>query len=150
MATIDRTPLLDALQNQLQIEFSTSDAIDTKALAIFAGNLTVLIFVGQSSLNLHAWYIIGLTLSLIVSLVLSVIAIWPRKYAGASVSISQHPIYLTYNSRKLVLKLISDTEQAINHNVQINQHRWIVCKWALGVAGAAAFLLFIVLYLNSK
>ena len=119
MSANDKTPLLGAMQNQLQIEFSTSDAIDTKALAVFAGNLAILIFVGQSELDLHAWYVVGLILTFVISLILSVKAVWPRKYSGASVSINQHPVYLYYDTNALALKLISDTENAINKNVQI-------------------------------
>lgn len=41
----DQTPLLDAMQNQLQIEFATSETIDTKALSAVAGNLAILILI---------------------------------------------------------------------------------------------------------
>ena len=94
----DLTPFLDARQNQLQLEMSAADSIDTKALAVLASDFAVLLFVAQTtSINLHSMQIVMVVLLLIVSLVVSCMAIWPRTYAGASTSIFKHPEYLTYS-----------------------------------------------------
>lgn len=146
MTNTDLTPFLDARQNQLQIEMATADAIDTKALGVLAGDIAMLIFIAQSGLSLHAWWVIGLVVAFGASLVATVYAIWPRKYAGASTNMFDHPEYLTWSTSRLVKQLISDTEVAILQNQAINEQRWRLCAAAIIVSLVASVVFFAMLY----
>ena len=120
----DLTPFLDARQNQLQLEVATGEGVDTKGLGVLAANLALAVFIGQATnLNYYDWKTVGLVSTLGVSFILIVIAIWPRKYAGASVSLYDHPEYADFSSKKLVKQLIGDTEDAIFKNQKINKRR---------------------------
>ena len=142
----DLTPFLDARQNQLQLEVSAGDSIDTKALGVLAADLALLIFVAQSGLSLHSAQVIALLIAFIISLVITIIAIWPRTYAGASTNMFDHPEYLTWRNSRLVKQLISDTEIAIIKNKSINHLRWIFCATSIIITLAGSIVLFIMLY----
>jgi hypothetical protein len=149
MPSRDLTPFLDARQNQLQLEVSAGDAIDTKALGILATDFAILLFIAQSSsINMHARLIVDVLVLSIISLVLTCIAIVPRKYAGASTNMFDHPEYLTFRTGRLVKQLISDTEIAILTNNKINKQRWTVCSIALVLTLVGSGILFCVLYFN--
>ncbi len=140
MAAPDLSSFFDARQNQLNLVMSAGDSIDAKALAILASNIAVLIFIGQAGLHKSAW-VTMMVIMLVVSLVLTVIAIWPRRYAGASASMFEHPEYLQYGKTKLLKHLIADTEAAIRKNNAINRFRWIVCAVSLALSATASLLL---------
>jgi hypothetical protein len=147
MANADLTPFLDTRQNQLSLEVSAGDAIDAKALGLLAANIAILIFVAQSALNTHIWSLLIVVLFLLSS-VFNIVAIWPRKYSGASVSVFDHPEYLTMTSAELVKQLIADTEAAIGHNKGLNRLRMQCCAVSLLVTICASLLLLILLYLH--
>lgn len=143
------TPFLDARQNQLQLEMATGDTIDTKALGVLASDFAVLLFIAQSSiLDLHSATIIIIVILLASALAFTCVAIWPRKYAGASTNMFDHPEYLELTDSQLVKQLISDTEIAILTNRMINKKRWRVCLSALMLTLTASAILFFVLYLK--
>jgi len=143
------TPLLDARQNQLQLESAAGDAVDAKALGSLASNLAILIFIAQSSLDRRSWQVVVVIVAYVVALLLSLVAIWPRKYSGASVSVYDHPEYLTYTHAQLVRQLIADTEAAIANNEAINKHRWqLWARPSLVIMGLASIALLILLYLK--
>ncbi|HEX4662159.1 MAG TPA: hypothetical protein VH144_00930 [Candidatus Saccharimonadales bacterium] len=146
MPTTDQTPFLDARQNQLGLEVAAGDAIDAKALALLASDLAVLIFIAQSSLNPRTWQVIGLIIAFLISLTLTVVTIWPRAYAGASVSMYDHPEYLQYTTPRLTKQLIADTEAAIVKNKDINAFRWRLCGGSLVITSVASLFLGILLY----
>lgn len=147
MATPDLAPFLDARQNQLSLEVSSGDAIDAKALGLLASNIAILIFVAQSALNTHVLSLLVVALFL-ASSVFNIMAIWPRKYSGASVSIFDHPEYLTLSTNALLKQLIADTEAAIGHNKGLNRLRLQCCAIALIITVFASLLLLILLYLK--
>ena len=143
----DLTPFLDARQNQLQLEMAAGDGIDTKALGVLASDFAILLFVVQSSdINLHSVVTIVVVLLLTAALSLTTIAIWPRKYAGASTNMFDHPEYLLMQSTQLVKQLISDTEIAILTNKRVNRQRWLLCSCALILTLVASATLFLMLY----
>lgn len=146
MPTHDLTPFLDVRQTQLGLEFSESDAIDAKALALLASNLAILIFIVQSPLDVKAWSMLAIIVALAVAAVLTVITIWPRTYAGASVSMHDHPEYLRYDKDRLIEQLIADTELAITTNMAINRFRRWICAVSLAVTSVTSLFLFILLY----
>jgi hypothetical protein len=119
----DLQPLLDVQQNQLSFQLSVSDTTDTKALALLATDVAILLFVAQDNLHLHWW---GWLLSIapyLLSILLGAIAIWPRNYSGAGVTLDDHPEYLSLESGDLVLQLLADTQEAINTNKLLNAHK---------------------------
>lgn len=148
MPTRDLTPFLDARKTQLELTVATSDAHDNKALALLASNIAILIFIGQSSLPKKSWVVLILIGIFIAALLLNVIAMWQRKYAGVSVSMYQHPEYLNYTSNKLVKHMIADVEAAISTNQQLNNDRWKILRTSLIATGTASLILGILLYLS--
>jgi hypothetical protein len=147
MANSDLSPLLGARQNQLSLEVSAGDAIDAKALGLLGSNIAILIFTAQSALNTHVLSLLVVALFL-ASSVFNVMAIWPRKYSGASVSVFDHPEYLTLTSNALVKQLLADTEAAIGHNKGLNRLRLQCCAISLVITIVASLLLLILLYLH--
>lgn len=145
MSSPDLTPFLDARQNQLCLEVAAGDAIDAKALGLLAANIAILIFVAQSSLDTSVWSI-TLVVLFLTSSVFNVMAIWPRRYSGASVSVFDHPEYLTLSTPKLVQQLLADTEAAIGHNKGLNRKRLVYCASSLIVTVTASLLLLVLLY----
>jgi len=125
-------PLLDTQLNQLNLVFSDSDSIDTKALSILGANLALLLFVAQSSatISLNRWQALLLWAPLGISLVLDVIAIWPREYTGA-VNLEEHPEYLGMDEETLQLQLLADAQHAIDLNTRLNHRRLRVCVLSL-------------------
>lgn len=117
-------PLLDTQLNQLNLVFSDSDGIDTKALSILGANLALLLFVAQSSgaSTLRLWQAFLLWTPLGVSLILDIIAIWPREYTGA-VDLEEHPEYLGMDEETLQLQLLADAQHAIDVNTRLNRQR---------------------------
>lgn len=121
----DLQPLLDVRQNQLTIIFGESNSIDTKALALIATNVAILIFIAQVSLSITHWWVnVVLVGSYIASTSLGIYASWPFPYKGPGINLGEHPEYLELDSQSLLLQLISDTEQAIERDKQLNHRRW--------------------------
>jgi hypothetical protein len=145
MARADLSSLLDVRQNQLSIEISAGDSIDVKALGLLAGNVAVLIFIGQAN-EPRTWLSTLLVVSFLVASALTIAVIWPRAYAGASASIYDHPEYVSLPKLKLIEQLLIDTEAAIKQNETINKERLLYCKWAFWVTIVASLLLCAVLY----
>lgn len=142
----DLQPLLDVRQNQLGIIFGDSNSIDTKALALIATNIAILIFAAQASLSIHHWWF-GLVMvtGYILSSSLAIYAIWPFGYVGAGVNLAEHPEYLELDSESLVLQLISDTELAIERNKQLNRRRWQAVFMSFVCATIGTLALFAIL-----
>jgi hypothetical protein len=69
-----------------------------------------------------------------------VATIWSRKYIG-SVSVIKHPEYLNFNEKQLVLQLLSDSEEAIRVNGNLNATRWRLCAVSIELSIAGAILL---------
>lgn len=147
MPTIrDLQPLLDVRQNQLSFVAGDGVAIDTKALAILATNVALMIFVAQAELHISGWLAYGLLFApYVISLILDTLAIWPRAYAGASVELEQHPEYLELDEETLVLQLLADTEAAIHKNEHFNRIRWRYCVWSIILTAIGTAALFVIL-----
>jgi uncharacterized membrane protein len=143
MKKVDLTPFLNTRQNQLCLEVGGGDAIDAKSLGLLASNIAILIFTVQSSFHASAWITILIVL-LAVSSLLDTIALWPRKYSGASVSAFDHPEYLAYDEETLVSQLIADTEEAITKNSRLNKQR---LKYVTGSLIATVLASVILLFL---
>lgn len=144
MKQANLTPFLDARQNQLCLEVSGGDAIDAKSLGLLGSNIAILIFTAQSSLHASAWVVVLMVL-LVASSLLDVIALWPRKYSGASVSAFDHPDYLSYDDDTLIRQLIADTEEAITKNNHLNAHRLKYVGASLSATLVASVILLILL-----
>lgn len=143
---IDLGPLLDVRQNQLSILFTESNSIDTKALAIIATDVAILVFSAQASLRVSHWWLGTLLVGgYAVSILAAIFALWPFRYQGAGVNLTEHPEYLKLNSEKLVLQLIADTERAVEKNGRLNHSRWqaVLCSFLL--ASISTLTLFVII-----
>lgn len=147
MSRADLSSLLDVRQNQLTVEISVGDSIDTKALGLLAGNIAILLYIGQAH-EPRTWWTMVLVVSFLLASVLTIVAIWPRTYAGTSVSIYDHPEYVSLPKLQLIEQLLADTEKAIKKNETVNKERLRYCKWAFWVSIAASLFLCAVLYLK--
>jgi hypothetical protein len=137
--------LLDLQQNQLDLVFSDGDSIDTKALAILAINVALLLFIAQSSLHFHSWWQYGLLLApYLLSLGLDGFAIWPTHYRG-NVPLNEHPEYLSMESETLLLQLLADTQLAVEINAAFNRRRWQYCLGSLLLTAFGLVALFAIL-----
>ncbi|HEY1835564.1 MAG TPA: hypothetical protein VGG13_01960 [Candidatus Saccharimonadales bacterium] len=141
----DLQPLLDTQQNQLNLVFSDSNGIDAKVLAVIGANVAALLFVDDAKVPVGLWHFSLIYLPFILSLLLDILSVWPRKYLGASADITSAPEYMKLTQEALVLRLLADTIDAIKHNSQINKNRLRQCNaslllTALGFLG----LLFII------
>lgn len=142
----DLQPLLSTQQNQLTFVSEDGVSIDTKALAVLAANIALMLFAAQSSAVtksgiIAAWF----NLTIIISVLLDMLAIWPRKYAGASIDLDKHPEYLTLSDDDLVLQLLSDTKQAIATNRSLNKLRWRYCILSIIFTIIGTAILFAIL-----
>jgi hypothetical protein len=137
----DLQPLLDTQQNQLSLVFAAGDDIDNKALAILATNVALVLFAAQTTFS--TWQIFIILGFYAASLAYNLVAIWPRKYVGASIDLDQHPEYLGYDQDSLVLQLIADTKDAITVNSTLNTKRWHFCAWSLVLTGLGTLVLIV-------
>lgn len=137
----DLQPLLDVQQNDLGMIVDGSDAIDSKALGMLAYNGAALIFVAQSDLGAW-WRVVPLFAVFLASMVCNIIAIWPRDYVGACVSLDEHPEYLSKDKDELVAQLLSDTQAAIRTDLQANHVKWrlLAVSILLSLAGTLAVI----------
>ncbi len=130
-------PILDASQNQLDLTFSASDSIDTKATAVLATNLVFIIFVLQAQLGSPWYFTVPFFLASVASGLLAVYTFWPRDYTGAVVDLDEHSSYLKMDEQTLVLHLLADTQLAIKDNSaeNIKKSRSLVASILIGLTG---------------
>ncbi len=141
----DLQPLLDTQQNQLGILMDVGASIDAKALGMFAATLAVLIFVGQADLQLN-WQLWALLLGLFfASLLLNVVALYPRGYVSVAADLADHPDYYSLGSGELILQLLANTDYAIRENTSINQIRWRYLGLSFVFAAVGSLVLFMLL-----
>lgn len=140
----DLQPLLDVQQNQLNLVFSDSNGIDAKALAMLGANVAALLFV-DDKLTLNFWHFVFGYLPFLMSVALNVVAIWPRKYLGASADITTEPEYVKFDKEALVANLLSDTIIAIKYNTHVNRSRMLLCNLSilLTVLGFSSLLVIL-------
>lgn len=145
---IDRKPILETQQNQLGALLNFSASIDAKALGLLATTVAVLIFIGQTKFGFAWWHWVVLLTPYAVSVAYNLLAIYPRPYAPASVSIDEHPEYLAMDEETLLLQLVSDTELAITTNHRLNEIRWRYCaiSFLFALTGALVLLILIGVY----
>jgi hypothetical protein len=129
--TQDLEPLLNTQQNQLSVLLSEGSSIDSKALAILASNVAILIFISQTAPSLPLWQYFVLYTPFVLSLGLDIISIWPRPYRGPGIPSSRLKDYLNLSSRDLLLQLLSNTQKAISHNTRLNRQRSMTCLWSI-------------------
>ncbi len=141
----DLEPLLAVRQNQLSLLFNVSDTIDNKALAVLATDVAILLFMAQADLRLRWWGYIFCLVPLSLSLLLSIIAVWPREYSGAGVNLADHPEYLSLEDEQLVLQLLADTQASIEANKLLNATRLRFCVSGLLATGLATLTLLAIL-----
>jgi hypothetical protein len=142
----DLKPLLDVRQNQLSVLFSESNSIDTKALALIGTNTAILLFAEESSLHMSHLWLVGLMIGCyVISVVLSIIALWNWPYVGAAVNLEKHPEYLEMDYESLLLKLISNTEYAIDHNQGLNRRRWRLVLMSFTLTATGTLSLFVII-----
>ncbi len=144
----DLEPLLNTQQNDLSLTFSDGNSIDSRALAMLATNVAILIFIGQASLGSVLWWQYILLLGpLFASLVLDTWAIWPRHYRSASVDLLQHPEYMGMSRTELILQLLTDTIASIAINTELNAQRLRLCLASVMLTAFGAAILFAILLL---
>ncbi len=142
----DLRPLLTLQQNLLTEVTADGDALDNKAMAMAAINITLLIFVAQADLHLHHWWQSALLwLPYGLSIVFNIMTILPKPYIGASVDLASHPEYLELDKEDLVLQLLSDTQLAIDVNQQINKTYWRYWLTSLAATILGTVVLFAIL-----
>ncbi|MGC1176513.1 MAG: hypothetical protein WA843_00420 [Candidatus Saccharimonadales bacterium] len=139
--TQDLQPALDAAQNQLGLTFSTSDSLDTKALAILAFDVAILIFVLQSETRNSLWLLVPLFAALSFSLCACLATVRPREYAGAIVDLVKHPDYFALDKQALVAQLLADTQQGIARNSSLNRVKSRYCAGAIVASFLSTILL---------
>jgi len=143
----DLTPFLDARQNQLQLELAAAEGLDSKGLGVLASNLAIFIFIGQTfNKKLHDWRTTSLLIALGIAFVVAIVSVYPRKYAGASVSLYDQPQYANFSAVRLVKQLIGDTENAITVNRKLNNLRRWLFTVSLVITAGVSILLFVMLY----
>ncbi len=142
----DLQPLLDAQQSQLQISLTDSSSIDNKALAILAGNVAVLLFVAQANFVFGAWWHGAVLLvPFFISIIMTGVTFWPRRYKGPLIELENHPEYLELSREDLVLQLLADAQQAMEYNLHLNDKRWSFCVAAIISASIGVVVLFAIL-----
>jgi hypothetical protein len=141
----DLQPLLDVEQNQLNLVFSDSNGIDAKALAVLGANVAALLFIDDTNISVSFWHFVLIYLPFIISLLLDIIAVWPRQYVGASADITTAPEYVKLERDALVSRLLADTIFAIKQNSLLNRSRLRQCNMSiiLTVLGICALLLIL-------
>lgn len=143
---IDLEPLLHAHQEQLSLVMAEADSIDSKALAMLAAIVALLIFIGQAGLQLNAWWhALSTVLPLGLALLSTGFAIWPRHYIGPSIDLDQHPENFHLTRSELVSQLLVNTNYAIHRNHRYNQSRWRYCVVSIVLTLLAVSILFVIL-----
>jgi hypothetical protein len=85
MSRADLSPLLDVRQNQLTVEISVGDSIDTKALGLLAGNIAILVYIGQAN-EPRTWWTIILVRSAILQIDMNTLTTTQAKGNGSGTS----------------------------------------------------------------
>lgn len=144
--TNDLEPLLNTQQNDLALSISDANSVDAKSLAMLATNVAILLFIGQAEIGPAAWWQYLSTLGpFFASLALDAWAIWPRRYQTASVSLQDHPEYLSLAKTQLVLQLLTDTEAAVTTNNKVNASRLKLFLVSLLLTACGSTALFVIL-----
>lgn len=145
MDKIDHQPLLDTQQSQLVITLDTSSGLENKALALFAANVAILIFLGEGASTLVAWQAALLLGPFFLALVIIVFALVPRSYVGAGIDLDEHPEYLGLDKDDLLLQLLANTKYAIQENTRLNRVLWRYCVSSFALSVLGALMIFILL-----
>jgi hypothetical protein len=141
----DPEPLLANQQNQLDLVFGESDSIDGKALAILGANVAVVIFINQTAQALATWEYFALYVPFVVSLILNIFSIWPRRYLTAGVSSDRLTDYINMERGELLLTLLGNTQEAIEYNSRLNRSRMRACLASIGITGLGLVTLLCIL-----
>ena len=142
----DLEPLLSNQQEHVGFLLDQSDGIDTKALAILAINIALLIFIAQSeSVPGGFWWGALLYGPFVASLVLNGFAIWPRRYDSVGVNLDKYPDYLSMDRDSLLLQLLADTERVISNNTYTNSLRMRYCIISILLTALGTVVLFAIL-----
>lgn len=138
----DLEPLLHVQQNDFNVVFEESNSIDNKALALLAANVAIIIFIAQEGFAIPGWQFALMYAPFGLSLLLDVIAVWPRKYLSGAVDLEENQFYLGMPRDDLVLQLLTDTVHATTNNNRINRTRlrYSVVSILLTGLGLAALL----------
>jgi hypothetical protein len=141
----DHQPILDAQLSQVEVTFQEGSAIDAKALAIFAINVALLIFMAQGRLYFSEWWQTACLYGpFFISLIFDAIAFWSSNYFGPGLTRKQLPKYLTMTEDQQQLQFISTLTLAIEKNVALNYKRWrfFLLSMVFTVIGSGAILLY--------
>lgn len=130
----DLEPALNACQTQLELTFSASDSLDTKALGLIGFDIALLIFVLQSDMLKNPLVLILSLAAFGISLLFSIKIISPKDYIGAIVDLTKHQEYLKLSRQQLVLQLLADTQKAISINTNLNNNKSKCCVYALSAS----------------
>lgn len=145
--------LLEYLKHKYDFLIRIDDALESKAgnmlnfcLALGVGYATLAlpkIYESESIKNKEGFYMVGLAL-LALSIILIIILYWPRNFRPiVSFDIRKHKKLLSkkFSERKLVLQLISNTENAHQKNRHIVKNKARLIKLIKLIIIAAGFLL---------
>ena len=145
LTTPDFQPLLTNQQHQLALTLKDGDSIDAKALALLAANIAILIFINQSSPGLALWEYLLLYGPFVLSLLLDVVSIWPRRYRSFGIDPQKANLYLNMPRQDLMLQLFSNVQAALLHNNKLNQQRLRICFGSIILTGLGFVTLLFIL-----
>jgi hypothetical protein len=141
----DLDPLLTNQQNQLDLIFSEGDSIDGKALAILGANVAIIIFINQTAHGLALWEYFLLYAPFSLSLLLDLISVWPRHYDTAGIDPDELTDYVNMEGDEMRLQLLSNMQEAIAINTEINRKRMHSCIISITITGLGFLLLLCIL-----
>ena len=141
----DLDPLLTNQQNQLDLIFSEGDSIDGKALAILGANVAIIIFINQTAKGLALWEYFALYVPFALSLLLDLVSVWPRHYDTAGVDPGELTDYVNMEGDEMRLQLLSNMQEAIASNTEINHKRMRSCIISIAITGLGFLLLLCIL-----
>ena len=122
--------LYSGVTQNLEMIHSADNALENKIIGFLAASLVTITLLLDSDHSWQLFTILGVAL-IAISMALSLYAIWSRVYAGAAVNVSKNLDYLSMESKKLLLQLISDTEDSIDTSTKILNKKGKVYPWIL-------------------
>lgn len=143
--TRDLEPLLTNQQQQLGLIFEEGDGIDGKALAILGANVAIIIFINQTASGLALWQYAVLYCPFVLSLVLDIFSVWPRRYHVPVIDLVTQDNFLQMDRETLILQLLSNTQAAIRHNASLNKKRLRYCVGSILLTGLGFLTLLVIL-----
>ena len=129
--------LFSGIAQDISIIHSADDAIESKTIAMLAGDLIIVTLIFSKSITWN-WLLIAGLASIACSTVISLIILWSRSYNGITVDINKHLDYLDKDNESLILQLISDAQKSETDSNRVltrkaSLYQWSTLTFAVGV-----------------